>query len=414
MEALAGAWDVAGARVGASAFARPAFALAHATAFPPVAVHVLYRDGELVAALPLVRRDRLTRVWASATNEHVPIGDFAICGDLREVGVRVLQHLLDGTDVVLLSRLPADGAAASAFRAAAMDLGAAVTTADAGVDTYLRLGPWSEFEARIPRKLRKSVRVHLARLERTGVVRFRRIAGGPELGPALEECFAVEAAGWKGAAGSPITRHPATHRFYSELAIRASAFGQLALYVLEVNGTIIAFKLCVRASGRCDSLKTSYRPEWAAYGPGVLTKFLMARSEIAGGETDVLHFGAPSAEKLRWSSGVVPLITLRIHAATRRARVANAAPAVVDALARSRLTGAAVARGRAARARLRAALHRLRVRFGKRRRHGGPRRATRSAIQSTTTSTTRAAVSSGAPVASTMRPIPERPFTSRR
>jgi len=130
--------------------------------------------------------------------------------------------------------------------------------------------------------------------------------------------------------------------------------------------------------------------------------------------TAVLHFGAPSAEKLRWSSGVVPLVTLRIHAATRRARVAYAAPALVDALARARLGGTAIARGRAALTRLRAAVHRLRVRVGKRRRHRGPRHATRSAIQSTTTSTARAAVSSGAPVASTMRPIPERPFTSRR
>ena len=414
MEELAGAWDAAATRLGASAFARPAFTLAYATAFAPMALHVLYRDGELVAALPLVRRGGLARVWASAANEHVPMGDVAMPRDACEVGVRVLHHLLTGTDAVLLSRIPVDGPTDRAFRAAAADVGVALTATDAGADTYLRLAAWSEFEARIPRRLYKNIRLSLARLERTGVVRFRRITGGADLAPVLEECFAVEAAGWKGAAGSPINRHAATLRFYSELAVRASAAGQLALYVLEVDGTIIAFKLCVRANRRCDSLKTSYRPEWAAYGPGILTKFLMARAEIDGGEADALHFGAPSEEKLRWSSGVAPLVTLRIHAATRRARFAYAVPALAGTLARSRLTGTVVARGRAALARLRASVHRLRVRFGKRRRHRGSRRAARSGSQRITTSSARATVSSGKPVASTIRPIRERRCPSRR
>jgi hypothetical protein len=160
---------------------------------------------------------------------------------------------------------------------------------------------------------------------------------------------------------------------------RASAAGQLALYVLELDGAVIAFRLALRAAGRCDSLKTGYRPEWAAYGPGVLGKFLMARREIADGEVRTLHFGPPSEEKLRWSTGVTRLVTLRVYAPTSRGRLARAAPALLGTFDRWRPAGAALARGRAAFARLKERAHRARVHLGKLRRHRDTGRAPRAA-----------------------------------
>jgi len=377
LERLAPAWDAAAARMRLSAFSGAAFALAYRTAFVPepgrLAVHVLRRDGEIAAIVPLERRGRWARVWSSFDNDHAPACEFPLSTS-ADAAAAVVEHLLEAADVVVLRPLSTTSPHYHALRAAASRLDVPLRAGPTGGDTFLRLGQWEDFAARIPSKLRSSIRARLAGLERSGRVEFRRLDGGPDLLPTLERCFRVEESGWKGASGSPIRSRDDTRRFYCELAQRASALGQLALYVLEVDGTPVAFRYALRCAGRLDSLKTGYLPAWARYAPGVLSKFLMARREIAEGRVRTMHFGAPSADKLRWASGVLELGTLRLYGRSGRGRVAYAGPALLHrALARWPAADSALGWGRRAMRRLREETHRSRVALGKRLAAGGAR-----------------------------------------
>jgi CelD/BcsL family acetyltransferase involved in cellulose biosynthesis len=289
-----------------------------------------------VAVLPLLRRHGVAREWRTPANEHTSCWGFAMRRDLPEVGRRVVEHLLETADRLSFRRVQRGGLEWCTLRGAARELGLpACVRAGRHGDTWLALPASVEaLEAAMPARLANDLRGKLARLRRTGRVELARIEGGPELASALEACFAVEAQGWKGFTGMPVKDDPRAHRFYCELARRASPLGQLALYVLEVDGEIIAFRYCVRGGSRIDSLKTSFAPAWARYSPGLLAQLLIARRETEDGTVRTFHVGQPSTHKLRWASGVQDLATVDIYSRRLRGHLASWPPRMLDAINR--------------------------------------------------------------------------------
>jgi hypothetical protein len=57
----------------------------------------------------------------------------------------------------------------------------------------------------------------------------------------LEEGFRVEGSGWKGVYGTSISSHPATRRFFTEVAYWASKCGWLRLAFLCLNDRALDF-----------------------------------------------------------------------------------------------------------------------------------------------------------------------------
>ncbi len=365
------AWQKLADATPSPAFAGPAFVLALRAAFvrPParLALHALYQNGELVAVVPLLRRTGLVPGWATLTNDHAPGGAVALRSDAPAVARHVVDRLLATGDRLSLPGLPHDGPVWRALTDAAHGAGLPVLgRASVAADTWLAL-PASRgaLEEAMPPRLARDVHGKLRRLERAGRVRFERVERGPAVADALDECFALEARSWKAFSGTPVRRDPAAHAFYVELARRASLAGQLALYLLRVDGRLIAFRYCLRAGTRLDSLKTSFAPEWARYSPGLLTQFLAAVHEIDDGTTRTMHFGAPSAHKLRWATGVAPLATLEIYSRRARGRLALWPPRLHARLVALPGMRQVVPRWRAIGRRLRDTRHDARVRVGK-------------------------------------------------
>jgi CelD/BcsL family acetyltransferase involved in cellulose biosynthesis len=146
-----------------------------------------------------------------------------------------------------------------------------------------------------------------------------------------------------------------------ELAWRMSALGQFALYVLKLDGKVLAFKYCVRGGGRLDSLKTGFDPTWRRFSPGVVTQFLVARSEVEEAEIHAIHLGHPEPHKLRWATGVAPLAMLDVYSRTPRGRIAYARPGLLG-----KMPAPALATSRRVVSSAREAAHRLRIEIGKR------------------------------------------------
>ena len=297
--------------------------------------------------------------------------------DLPEVAPRIVEHLLATADRLAFCSLQREGVEWRLLHDAALGLGLRVRArASWQGDAWLAL-PASvhALEAAMPSRLAKDLRGKLDRLCRRGRVELQRVGGGTQLASALEECFALEAQGWKAFTGTPVKADPRASRFYSELARRAGAYGQLALYLLRVDGELVAFRYCLRGGDRIDSLKTGFAPAFARYSPGLLSQLLVARREIEEGGTRTMHVGQPSAHKLRWATGVRPLATLEVYSRSVRGRVASWPPRMLDALESlppvRRLEPHRRARGQ----RLRELRHDVRVRAGKLafRRLGGSR-----------------------------------------
>jgi CelD/BcsL family acetyltransferase involved in cellulose biosynthesis len=301
------------------------------------------QDDRVVAILPLMRADRLLRRWASVSNFHSPSLVFASERLPAGAASVILERLLSSADVVDLGpvRADADFCAALQDGARARRLPAVLDAVES--DAVIELhGPWEAFRRSLSRNLENTTARHHRQLQRLGELAFEEVTGGERLPAALEECFRLEAAGWKAERGSPILARQDTLRFYSELARRAAHAGILVLYVLRLGGRPVAFEYCLRAGRRIDMLKISYAPDLARYSPGNVLRYLILKSEIERGRITIYHMGRSSDWKLRWANRVEPLVRLRIYGRGPRARLASWAARLRVALKRNRPLRAAV------------------------------------------------------------------------
>jgi len=282
-----------------------------------------FQDGRLVAVLPLWQTGRLLRKWSPVANFHSPSLVFA--SELPPAGAAagVLDHLLESSDMVDVARVRPDAEFCVALREAARSRRLAVVESAAEGDAVIDLhGPWETFRRSLSQNLETTTSRHHRRLQRLGELAFEELTGGDRLTAVLQECFRLEAAGWKAQHGSPILWRQDTLRFYSELARRGAAAGALAVYALRLDGKLIAFEYCLRAGRRIDMLKISYAPDLARYSPGNVLRYLILKTEIERGGTAIYHMGRSSEWKLRWANRVDPLVHLRIYGPGARARLA--------------------------------------------------------------------------------------------
>ncbi len=289
-----------------------------------VAVHLLSSRGSVVAAVPLRRELGLVRTLVGLHNPHVPCWVPPLDVEHPRLAALLFDRLFDRCDCLELRRLPLDGPLARALRleASFRELPLVEQEHPASEVSVPLAGPWSEFERRLSRNLRRDGRHH-AKLAALGKLEMEVCEGGPCLGPALDACFELEARGWKGTSGSSILGEPGARLFYKLLAARAAARGKLALYQLKLDGRLIAFEYDLRSEGRLDCLKIGYDQSLARHSPGTVLRMMVLRRSIERGEAGSYHLGAASPWKDRWVSQHERMGTLRVYADRARARLVH-------------------------------------------------------------------------------------------
>jgi CelD/BcsL family acetyltransferase involved in cellulose biosynthesis len=273
-----------------------------------------YEDRRLVAILPLRRTGRMLRIWSPVSNFHTPYVAFASERPPSLAVEAILDDFLESSDVLDLGPVQSASAVCAGLMEAARSRRLpAVETAAAG-DAIIDLrGPWADFRRSLSQNLENATARHQRQLQRLGELVFEEISGGDRLSPVLEECFRLEAEGWKADHGSPILSRKDTVRFYTELAQRGAAAGALAVYTLRLDGRLIAFEYCLRAGQRIDMLKISYAADLARYSPGNVLRYLVLKTEIERGKVTSYHMGPASEWKLRWANRIDPLVRVRIY-----------------------------------------------------------------------------------------------------
>jgi CelD/BcsL family acetyltransferase involved in cellulose biosynthesis len=176
------------------------------------------------------------------------------------------------------------------------------------VEEALEPSPWLELPDSLDalladrsRNLRSQVARRRRALQREGELRLRAVHGGPNLQQDLEAFFELEAAGWKGEEGTAIAADNALAEFYRGFASRAAASGWLRLYMLELDGRLVAADYGCVFDGCGYLVKTAFDEDLGRLAPGLVLRAEVLGSSIEEGLDRYDFLGGPDAYKLRWA-----------------------------------------------------------------------------------------------------------------
>jgi CelD/BcsL family acetyltransferase involved in cellulose biosynthesis len=286
-------------------------------------VLLIRSDGEPIAIAPFQRRTE--RIYGARhrclrflANDHSPRCDFIIAAKPVEAYASIGKFLMSESaswDVLQLCDVPADSRTVRELTSHA---------AQYGFLSGVRRGPnspvapttsrWDEYFETLPSKRRWFLRNRLKRLSKSGRVSLETITGGPELLNDLEDGYRLEAAAWKGNAGTAIVCRPDVRRFYTTLAERAAQRGWLRLHFLKLDERRIAFAYCLAYNDRMFLLKPGFDPEYGAFSPGNLLSYLALQEVHASNCVAYEFLGYDDPWKRVWSDQSIGHSTLFLYA----------------------------------------------------------------------------------------------------
>jgi CelD/BcsL family acetyltransferase involved in cellulose biosynthesis len=292
-------WDALCQRVDAPPFMRPGWFSAWIDAFGSGEPELLEarRGDELVGVLPLLRN---RAGLASPTNWHTPA--FCVVAEDDAVEQTLLAEALNRSNGRLdLGFLP-DSKDTERIVAGAKRRGYRVISRIVEESPYVDLeGGWEAIEARLPSKRRSDLKRRKRRLSELGTYEFECLDGSERLEELLAEGLEVEAIGWEGRDGTPITAEKHTRLFYEQVARWAAPEGQLRLCFLRLDSKPIAFAYCLVDSGSIYVQKLGFDPEYGKYAPGLLLAREMLAQAAEMGLSTYEWLGADDPYKLIWA-----------------------------------------------------------------------------------------------------------------
>jgi CelD/BcsL family acetyltransferase involved in cellulose biosynthesis len=276
---------------------------------------VAHRAGRLVAALPLIaERRRLSgvpaRVLRSLSDDHSQRFDLLLDPAHADDAARALVTHLARTrdwDAVELQVVLDDNAAAHALLAAARAADLPTGQWASMVSPYLTLpASVAELDKQLGSKFRSNLRRRAKKLEAdVGPIALERIDGSGlgaiQLDALLDEGFALEAAGWKGDAGTAIACDARLRGRYRALAHAFAARGQLACYFLRAGDRRVAFHFALADADTYYLFKPGFDPALATYGLGHLLVDAVARDLIARNIRELDFLGDDMPWKRDWT-----------------------------------------------------------------------------------------------------------------
>ena len=203
-------------------------------------LHILtvHAGRDLIAIAPLMLAQgwmdgfRLRRLQC-IYNDHTPRCDFIIARRPQEVYRAIWTYLLEHRALwatIELRQLPAGSRTLEALSRLAVQDGFLVGLWPSSDSPYLPVrGAWDGYLNSLSRKHRLNMRNRLRRIRQLGQAELEQICSSEQVESALEEGLRIEAAAWKGKAGSAILSQSDLYPFYKRLAERTGERGWLRL-----------------------------------------------------------------------------------------------------------------------------------------------------------------------------------------
>ncbi len=278
-------------------------------------LHIItIRDGgELIAAAPMLRTSgrkyglKLHSI-ESIYNPHTPRYDFIIVKGYEARAFRQLWKQLSADseiDMVVLKQINENSSTLPVIEDLAQSEGWLAGRWLGRPSPYIRLAcGYEQFFARLKGGYRYNLRKRFERLSKLGAVDVEVITDGDGIHDALQEGLRIEAAAWKGGEGTAILSDPAATEFYTKLAEREAALGQLRLTFLRVGGKRISFSYIIKSRKTLYGVKIGYDPHYHSYSPGNTLLNLVLQEACAQGMDEYDFLGANDAWKYDWINEV--------------------------------------------------------------------------------------------------------------
>ncbi len=291
---------------------------------PLVTILVEQGDGVACGAALLLEETRLdgvpVRVLRTPTNAHSTRGGLL----LGDTGTAAIARFIDAVaqqdwDVLELPDLPQDGALVETLASALERAGMRLKKCAPMQSPYIALpASMNELERRLDAHFRQNLRRRRRRLSELGEVTFESHRGVDGLDEALEAAFEIEAAGWKGRAGTAIRDRPETVAFYAGWARLLAREGRLRLNFLKVGGKRIAFHFAHVTRGRYLLPKCGFLESHREFSPGQLLMSEVLSQSIEESLETFEFLGHTMTWKRDWTPLVRHHISLRAFRRTLR------------------------------------------------------------------------------------------------
>jgi CelD/BcsL family acetyltransferase involved in cellulose biosynthesis len=271
-----------------------------------LAVHVAYRDGQLVGALPLCirpRRGRL-RVLTFLGGRHSALADVLVAPDEGGAAAALAERAArTDHDFADLFGLPEGCRLVEALGASRLRL---IERAEAPV--FDLDDDWDEvYRAKMSTKKRNEHRRRARNLAKLGTVEISVARTQDELATALEDAFELHELRWRGRPdGSEFTT--SVGRRFQRAAMRALADLDVPRIVTtKVDGRAIAFHTFFALERRMYFYRMAFDPAFARFSPGVLTTLASIETGAREGATRVEFLGGAERYKLELADRFEPL-----------------------------------------------------------------------------------------------------------
>jgi CelD/BcsL family acetyltransferase involved in cellulose biosynthesis len=188
---------------------------------------------------------------------------------------------------VHLPEMPIDGQLAATLRAEAAAQARRIELVHRQERALLDsdLGPTAYLEQALSGKKRKELRRQHARLAEAGKLKLERFDDDRCLATWIDHFLALEASGWKGAAGSALSAHDATTGLFREALRGAAERGRLERLSLTLDARPVAMLANFITAPGAFAYKTAFDERFARFSPGVLLQLenlaLLENAEIA-------------------------------------------------------------------------------------------------------------------------------------
>ena len=287
------AWrDLAGRALEPNVFYDPAFALPAAPVFgAPRAVAVWSKSGRLIGLFParIERRYGVMGTLTGWTHPYAPFGVPLVDRDEADAAIiGLLDHAEAEGTLLLLPLIAAEGPFAAALSRALLRRGGAMERYGAHARALLaRDGVRTTYldRALSPKKL-KELRRQRRRLLEHGLLKFATARDTETIVPALSDYLRLEAAGWKGRAGTAARRHAAILNFMHDAVTALAAQGGARVDRLVQDERTLAATITLRAGETAWLWKIAYNEAARRASPGVqlaldVTESILADTTIA-------------------------------------------------------------------------------------------------------------------------------------
>jgi CelD/BcsL family acetyltransferase involved in cellulose biosynthesis len=272
-----------------------------------LAVQAAFRDGKLVAALPLcVQRRRGLKVLTFLGGDQSPLADLLLAEREDQSTAVALAQRAAGSkhDFADFFGLPSDSRLAAALGPASLHM---IMRAEAPV-MDLTGGDWNTvYRAKTTSKKRGQHRRRRRQLAALGRLETTVARTAEELAPALEDAFVLHKRRWRGRPDQSGFTTSTGMRFQRRATAALAEVDVPRIVTLKLDGRPIAFAYYFALEERMICHRLAFDPEFERYSPGLVNRFDALEIATSEGAKRVEFLGGTERYKMELADRVEPL-----------------------------------------------------------------------------------------------------------